>query len=79
MKPYYKQGGFFDRLERLSKLIDYYIDVYGFLYLVPGFRRISVLNSYLEDSKYALEEAIADVEHYKRLYNKQKYWWMSAK
>jgi hypothetical protein len=76
MKPYYKKGGFFDRLERLSDWIDDEIDMavdylrwYGIMYFVPGFRRLTFLSKWLDINR-------RDIEKHRREYNKIKYWWM---
>lgn len=86
MKPYYKRGGFFDRLERLSTSIDLKIDMYllmlktfGILYYVPFFRRLAVIANFIDHC--------ADSENYYAvarinttdLYNQEKYWWMREK
>lgn len=86
MKPYYKRGGFFDRLERLSDWIDDRIDTYlyilrkfGFLYYVPMCRHMAIMANFINHC--------ADYENYYRKtridkinqYNSEKYWWMRAK
>lgn len=86
MKPYYKQNGFFDRLERLSDWIDDQIDKYlyiirkfGFLYYVPMCRHMAIMGNFINHC--------ADYEIYYRKtridkinqYNREKYWWMRAK
>lgn len=79
MKPYYKNGGFFDRLERLSDWIDDHIDrsidcfhFYGIMYFIPGFSRLSVY-------KFWIREHFVQHEYIRFRYNREKYWWMRAK
>lgn len=86
MKPYYKRGGFFDRLERLSDWIDdeiysieYHFKLYGFMYFVPGFRKISVLKFWVDDAASDVEFAKRNLEDEIKKYNREKYWWMMAK
>ena len=76
MKQYYKQGGFFDRLDRFSRWIDCMLELYGIMYFIPGFREISIHKSWLHEMEIELKEAIGDVAEAKEDYNKSKYWWM---
>lgn len=86
MKPYYKQGGFFDRLERLSKIMDtalrefmFDFEDYGIFYFIPGFRKIATLRrniaDYDDDIRYIKGCQAREID----VYNREKYWWMRAK
>jgi hypothetical protein len=79
MKPYYKKGGFFDRLDRFSRWIDYVLDAFGIMYFIPGFRGISIHKRWLHEMEMELKEAFDGVAEAKEDYNKSKYWWMRAK
>lgn len=73
--PYYKKNGFYDRLERFSRWIDYkfyQIDQYGILYYVPGFRKIAMVNTWIKECEIELD-------HFRRMYNRDKYFWMAKK
>lgn len=86
MKPYYKKGGFFYWLERLSDWIDdeidsieYHFKLYGFMYFVPGFRKIAVSKFWIDDSVLDVEFAKKNLANEIAEYNREKYWWMRAK
>lgn len=91
MKPYYKRGGFFDRLERLSDWIDNQI------YRPFGLKRIAEemddciywinrlsnsMSKYLfnrEEARIEVRALNLELAEFKLLYNREKYWWMRAK
>jgi len=86
MKPYYKHGGFFDRLERFSDWIDfefnrieYRLELYGLMYFIPGFREISIARFWVDDAALDVEFAKRNLANQIATYNREKYWWMRAK
>lgn len=86
MKPYYKKGGFFDRLERFSDWVDFEVyrienrlKLYGLMYFIPGFRKISVTRFWVDDAALDVEFAKRNLEKQIETYNREKYWWMRAK
>lgn len=91
MKPYYKQGGFFDRLERFSdwiddqicrpqilRIISENIDNHWFLLKkLEGMRPKTILGKKLRVAEMWSKEYAID--RLVNLYNQEKYWWMRAK
>lgn len=83
---YYKENGFFDRLEKLSDWIDFEINdlmwafeeyledlhTFGFLYFVPGMRHLAV-------SRYFIKYHTEELKKEREIYNKGKFWWMAEK
>ena len=76
MKPYYKRGGFFDRLDSFSRWIDYMLEAYGIMYFIPGFRKIAVAKFWVDEAVFDLEIARHDLEEARQNYNKVKCFWM---
>lgn len=79
MKPYYKRGGFFDRLEQWSHKIDYILKVYGIMYFIPGFRKFARIRYRINERECELYIAQQDLLEVRNEYNSKKYWWMRAK
>jgi hypothetical protein len=79
MQPYYKKGGFFDRLDRFSRWLDYMLDAYGIMWFIPGFRKIAITKFWIDDSVLDVEFAKTNMANVIEEYNREKYWWMRAK
>lgn len=90
MKPYYKKNGFYDRLERFSEWFDgwfyYYISnvvfslkFYGFMYYIPGFRRLSIKSAYIRENKQYIAYCEDSISELTEEYNREKYFWMAKK
>lgn len=91
MKPYYKRGGFFDRLERLSEWIDNQISRPFDLQRID--EEMEYCNYWIArlsnpTSRNLVDREFASIEvmtlrlkliEFECLYNKIKYWWMRAK
>ena len=80
MKPYYKRGGFFDRLDRFSRWFDYHYDEYGILYFIPVFRKFSIFNYEIKRARMCRDYfSMCRADTYAYIYNREKYWWMGSK
>lgn len=86
MESYYKEGGFFDRLEKLSHRIDWftggiywdYIE-YGILYFIPGLRSIARIRGDISHFNNAITIHKHEIKQLTEEYNREKYFWMAEK
>lgn len=91
MKPYYKNNGFFDRLERFSDWIDDQICRPQILRIISGLihhhinmhERINSTQPKTRTGRLLKREESWNreyaIDNLIDLYNREKYWWMRAK